>query len=244
MIIGGCTNTGTEIIVDGSQEQPGTSPIGNPQPGPGPGPGTGTPWYPPAEFDFGDCLADWNSYIGCFRASEDEEEDEAEEADEGMPAVTITDLARFAPDGSPLTGEPSNVGVAGLPTNFVATASVHTVSGSLFGYPVTVRFTPAGYDFDFGDGTAVSSGTGGRTWAALGQAQFTPTETSHVYGERGTYFAHVDVRYSAEIDLGIGWFPVPGEVTATGPAQEIRIFEAHTALVAHTCEQSPSSPGC
>ncbi|MFT4156746.1 MAG: hypothetical protein QM630_02290, partial [Microbacterium sp.] len=36
------------------------------------------------------------------------------------PAVTITDLASFAPNPITLTAEPSNIGIAGLPTNFLA----------------------------------------------------------------------------------------------------------------------------
>lgn len=238
-----CSGTGNDLIISDERNTPGTNnPIGDPGPGPGPG-GPGTPR---TEFDFGECLADWNSYIRCFRESEeDTEQDPTPDEDEpGVPAVTIADLARFAPQGSALTGEPDNVGVAGLPTNFVTTASVHTVSGSLFGYPITVRFTPVGYDFDYGDGSAATTTEGGTTWEALGQPQFTPTPTSHTYAERGVYTARVDVRYTAEVDLGIGWFPISGQLTATGPAQEIRIFEAHTALVAHTCEQAPSSPGC
>jgi hypothetical protein len=200
-------------------------------------PATKEEWIPPQQVEFDRCLAAWDSDRPCFVPSDDEEatEDE-EEADE--------DLARFAPDGIVVAAEPDNVGVAGLPTNFVAEASTHTVDGDLFGFPVSVRFTPAAFDFAFGDGVTATTTTGGQTWDDLDQAQFTPTDTSHTYAERGTYSARVDVRYTAEVDFGIGWFPIAGQVTSTGSPQEIRIFEAHTALVAHTCEQAPSSPGC
>ena len=162
----------------------------------------------------------------------------------GASPITITELIQFAPSPTPTVGEPANVGVAGMPTNFVATASAHIRTGTLFGVPLTVRFTPSGYDFHYGDGSSARTDTGGQTWASLGQAPFTPTATSHVYAGRGTYLADVDVRYTAEVDLGLGWFPVAGELTTDGPTSEIRIFEAHTALVAHTCAQRPSSPGC
>lgn len=242
------SNNGSEIIIDDTRTDPGTpgtSPIGTPNPG------TDTPWTPPTdwtpppEFNFQTCLDNWDSYIHCFRASEETEDEPAEEdAAPAIPAITIADVARFVPDGSAIAGEPDDVGVVGLPTNFVATASVHTVNDSLFGFPVAVRFTPAGYDFSFGDGTTATTTSGGQSWTDLGQAQFTPTPTSHTYAERGTYSAQVDVRYTAEVDFGVGWFPISGEVTSVGAPQEIRIFEAHTALVAHTCEQAPSSPGC
>ncbi|MGO2748090.1 hypothetical protein [Microbacterium sp.] len=233
-------------MIDGSQEtegEPGFPPVGD----------FDDEWYPPAEigtphkpFDFDQCLLDWDSYRRCFRALEDSEpaEETEEEAEAAIPAITINDLARFAPEGSVVTGEPDNVGVAGLPTNFVTAASAQTVDAELFGFPISVRFTPSAYDFTYGDGDSATTSTGGSTWAALGQAQFTPTDTGHTYRERGTYFAQVDVRYTAEVDFGVGWYPISGEVTTTGAPQQVRIFEAHTALVAFTCAEAPNSPGC
>ncbi|WP_429462196.1 hypothetical protein [Microbacterium sp. ZKA21] len=200
------------------------------------------PAQPDAPSEFEQCLDDWNRYIGCFQR--EDPPDPADPATPAIPAVTITDIARFAPAGALVTAEPDNVGVVGLPTNFVGSASAHTVGGELFGYPISVRFTPVGFDFDYGDGTTATTADGGRSWATLDQAQFTPTATSHVYAQRGEYTATVDVRYTAEIDLGIGWFPIDGELTSEGPGQQVRIFEAHTALVAYTCEQAPHSPGC
>lgn len=158
--------------------------------------------------------------------------------------ITIADLAQFTPASIAATSEPSNVGIAGMPTNFVASADVQTRTGALFGAPVTVRFTPVAYVYTYGDGASSTLTTPGRTWSSLGQAQFSPTPTSHVYERRGTYTAEVDVRYAAEVDVGAGWVPVAGELTSDGIDQQIRIFEARTALVARTCIESPGAPGC
>lgn len=158
--------------------------------------------------------------------------------------VMLSDLARFAPDPSSFSLEPGGVGVAGLPTNFVVLAAPHTRTESVLDTPVSIRFTPVAYEYTYGDGTSASITTPGRTWADLGQAQFTPTPTSHVYRLRGVYFADVDVRYTAEVDLGGGWMPVTGEVRTDGPPQRIRVLEARTALVAHTCTERRDAPGC
>jgi hypothetical protein len=231
------SNTGTTLTVTGERDTSGT---GTPSaPGDEPESSTGT-WHPPQEPTFDECLALWSAGLECFPTTDDGP------ASTALPAITMTDLAAFAPAPVAAVGEPGNLGIAGMPTNFVAAGSAHTRTGTLFGLAITVRFTPVGYDFDYGDGDRASLATGGQTWSSLGQAQFTPTPTSHVYEERGTYLADVDVRYSAEVDLGmgIGWLPVPGELTTDGPDQQIRIFEAHTALVAFTCEQKPTAPGC
>lgn len=162
----------------------------------------------------------------------------------GVPPITITDLASFSPAKGTVLGEPDNLGVAGLPTNFVTEAATHVRSGELFGFPVDVRFTPVAYTFHYGHGKPKTTSSPGASWESLGQAQFTPTDTSHTYAARGTYDASVDIAYTAEIDLGAGWFPIEGRLDIAGPTQQIRIFEARTALVARTCAEQPSAPGC
>ncbi|MDT0184161.1 hypothetical protein Q9S36_28605 [Microbacterium sp. ARD31] len=162
-----------------------------------------------------------------------------------IPDVTVDDLASFRPDRPTLSGEPAGFGVVGMPTNLVATASEQVLTGTLLDWDVTVRFTPAGYVFDHGDGTSARHGTGGSTWAASGAAQFTPTETSHVYRARGTYDVGVTVQYAAAVDFGDGrWRDVPGFVTATTGGYGVRVVEVRTALVDETCAEDPGGPGC
>ncbi|KQZ22383.1 hypothetical protein ASD43_16100 [Microbacterium sp. Root553] len=162
----------------------------------------------------------------------------------GIPAITISDLVQFAPEPTRTVAEPGNVGIAGLPTNFVAAAEVHIRDGELLGMPLRVRFTPAGYDYTYGDGSTATLDAAGQTWEALGQAQFTPTPTSHTYRAPGIYPAAVDVRYTAEVHLGGGWQQITGELTSRGRAQNIRVLSARTALVAHTCLERPAAAGC
>ncbi|MFT4307698.1 MAG: hypothetical protein QM604_12490 [Microbacterium sp.] len=161
-----------------------------------------------------------------------------------IPDVTMDDLASFRPASPAIASEPAGVGLAGLPTNFVTAAETHTVSGELFGYAVTVRFTPTTYVFDHGDGTSRRAATGGASWAALGQADFTPTATSHTYPARGTFTATGAVEYTAQVDFGGGWRGVPGVLTLASPGYDVRIVEARTALVARTCLEDPAGPGC
>ncbi len=161
------------------------------------------------------------------------------------PEVTIDDLASFRPATPSLTGEPVGFGVVGAPTNVVAAASEQFLTGDLLGWDVTVRFTPAGYIFDYGDGSSARSSTGGASWPALGQAQFTPTSTSHVYRARGTYPVSVTVQYSAAVNFGSGnWRPVAGFVTSTSGGYDVQVVAARTALVDKTCLENSSGPGC
>src|SRR5690606_25412548 len=82
---------------------------------------------PPERSPFERCLEDWKLMLRCIEAVADGEP--APEPDAGtpeIPAITITDLASFAPAPARITGEPDNLGVAGLPTNFTADATTHT----------------------------------------------------------------------------------------------------------------------
>lgn len=229
-IVSGCaTNSGTQLtITDSRTTRNGDSSPSSPEPRPN----------IPGRADLSTaCTPDPARITTCGL-------DAVKVTNEAQRPLTITDVAAFAPPPVTITAEPSDAGVAGMASNFVAPASAQTQSGELFGRAITVRFTPIGFDFVHGDGTTATTSTAGQTWAALGQAPFTPTATSHTYRERGTYLARVTVRYTAEVDLGGGWFPVPGELAVPGAVQAIRIFEARTALVAHTCDQRPSAPGC
>lgn len=158
--------------------------------------------------------------------------------------ISVSDLAQFSPAPTVATAEPGNVGIADLPTNFTASAQPQVQTGELFGVPITVRFAPSTYLYDYGDGTTATLTAPGQTWEALGQPQFTPTPTTHVYGQRGDYTATVAVGYTVEIDLGTGWIALAGQITIPGTPQIVRILEAHTALVAHTCTEDPDGIGC
>lgn len=163
----------------------------------------------------------------------------------GLPDVTLADLASFRPAAPQLTGEPAGFGVVGMPTNLVGEASEQRIPGTILDWDVTVRFVPAAYVFVHGDGTSATASTGGASWSRLGQAQFTPTATSHVYAERGAYPVSVTVRYAASVDFGSGaWIPVDGFVTATSGTYDVEVVEVRTALVDKTCRENPSGPGC
>ena len=158
--------------------------------------------------------------------------------------ATIDDVAEFAPDPPRVVGEPDGVGVVGMPTNFVVDAIEHTATGDIFDIPVTVRFTPVSYVFDYGDGTRQETTTPGTSWEDLDAPQFTVTDTSHSYGEPGEYEVGVTIRYAAEADAGGGWFPIAGLLELATPTTVVRIVDVDTALVERTCPEDPRGPGC
>jgi len=245
-LVGACGSTdGSSLTISGTRERPGT---GSTDPSTPTAPGSpnspGTRSGPSDEaIRFAECMDDQGT-TRCARELPTPGAPETAPQAPGIPAITISDLVQFAPEPTRTVAEPGNVGIAGLPTNFVAAAEVHIRGGELLGMPLRVRFTPAGYDYTYGDGSTATLDAAGQTWEALGQAQFTPTPTSHTYRTPGIYPAAVDVRYAAEVDLGGGWQPITGELTSRGRAQNIRVLSARTALVAHTCLERPAAAGC
>ncbi len=234
----GCTNDGSSVTVTGDQKGP-ASPGSSTRPR-GATPPSGAPAQPEDTRPICTNVIRENCRKGLIRI----DAEPPAPPSPGIPAITISDVASFAPAPPSSLAEPSNLGVVGRPANFLATASAHTREGSVLGTPVTVRFTPASFTFDYGDGTTATRSTGGASWTDLGQAPFTPTDTSHVYEQRGTYDTTVTVHYTASIDLGTGWIPLDGSLPVSSPTQPVRIYEAHTALVHHTCIEDPGAPGC
>lgn len=158
--------------------------------------------------------------------------------------ATLNDVASFAPRLAPPVPEPDGVGIAGLPVNVVASARTHTRTGELFDLPVTVRFRPVSFTFDYGDGTRRELPTGGATWQQLGLTQFDPTDTSHAYRERGEYVISTVVHFAADVDFGTGWIPVEGLLAVPAGATTVEVLEARTALVERTCHEDPDGIGC
>lgn len=240
---------GGDVVVDGSIRTPAQYPTNPNTPGADWDPG----WEPSEPYDPNNpgtkpippCTEDIsNPNLPCGW----EEEAEPAPGDEPVvvyPAVSASDLVSFTPSKPVFTVEPDGAGLVGKPVNFVADAETHTLSGTLLGFSVSVQFIPISYTFDYGDGTSQSTTSGGTSWVDSGSAQFTPTDTSHTYTERGTYTTQSTVEYAAWVDFGDGiWRSVDGTVTAVGPSVDIRIYRPKTALVDKTCLEDPTGTGC
>ncbi|HSP53821.1 MAG TPA: hypothetical protein VLO00_13075, partial [Cryobacterium sp.] len=159
--------------------------------------------------------------------------------------VRVSDLVNFQPAAPSRTMEPRGWSVAGLPANFIASASVHTRAGTLLGYPAEVRFIPVGYRWTYGDGAQASTTSGGATWAALGLSEFSDTATSHAFVGRGSYAVVVAVVYSAEYRFaGLAWRPVEGTLTVSADPLGVIVGDAQTVLVNRECTANPAGPGC
>ncbi|MFL0410894.1 hypothetical protein ACH0AH_06910 [Microbacterium paludicola] len=223
----------------------GFGPIGNWAP---PTPDTYTP--PPDQTDGPIvCLDDSENVVGADCATDVPEPVEAEPAPVKVATppevVTITDIASFVPAAPSIATEPDGIGAKNMPLNTIATSSAQTLGGELFGFPVSVTFTPAGFRQDWGDETVTETVHGGASWATIGQAEFSPTDTSHSYAEKGTYTLTVTPLYTAVVDFGVwGTRTVEGVISGPAAARDIRIVEVHTALVDQDCLENPTGAGC
>ena len=163
----------------------------------------------------------------------------------GEPAVTLRDIASFRPAAPGDAMEPGGWAVVGLPANFVAEASVQTLSGTLLGRSADVRVHPVAYRWAHSDGATVQSSVPGATWEELGQAEFTETETSHVYATSGEYTAELAVVYVAEYRFdGSAWRWIDGTLAIAGEPRTVLVGEFDTVLVTGDCTVAPDGPGC
>jgi len=164
----------------------------------------------------------------------------------GKPRViTLADLKSFRPSAGHERSEPKGWSVVGLNTNFIADGGVQVRTGSLLGRPAAVRFTPAGYQWNYGDGDSASRTTPGATWKALNLREFDKTPTSHEYDSRGKFTVALTVTYTAEYQFaGSPWIPVAGTVQDAAAPMSMTVTTADTVLVDKDCAKNPRGPGC
>lgn len=159
--------------------------------------------------------------------------------------MTLADIATFRPAPSAPASEPNGWGIAGLDTNFLADARTQVVAGTLLGRPASVRFTPIGYAWTYGDGSARTTTSAGATWQRSGAREFDPTPSSHVYAAPGDYSAQLTVLYSAAYSWdGSAFVPIDGTVSAPAGAIPVRIVVESTVLVGGQCTPGSTAPGC
>jgi hypothetical protein len=159
--------------------------------------------------------------------------------------VTLSDLARFRPSAPALTMEPDGWLLIGLPANFIADTSQHTQGGTLFDVPIEVRFTPASYNWSWGDGSSSRTTVPGSTWAELGLPEFSTTPTSHIFAETGIYSVTVTVAFTVEYRaVGGSWISIAGTLSAPAVTIAALAGDAKTVLVDKECTRNPSGPGC
>jgi hypothetical protein len=159
--------------------------------------------------------------------------------------VRVSDLQNFPAPIAPTGMEPNGWAIVELAANFWTGASTHISEGLLLGQPAQVIFTPIGYHWNYGDGNTTTSTNGGASWEALGLAEFSNTDSSHVYTEKGSYSVVLTVEYRADYSFGDqGWRPVEGIVTVPATPFTVVAARESTVLVAEDCLTNPHGPGC
>ena len=162
-----------------------------------------------------------------------------------MLAVTLADIAAFRPVPGVDSMEPNGWMVVGLNTNFFSTGGSQIVDGTLLGQPASVRFTPVGWHWTYGDGTSRSSRVSGGPWAGQGIREFDATPTSHSYRAAGTYYIDLRIDYRAEYRFGnTAWAPITGRIILPTNRLVATAGDAKTVLVERECTANPAGPGC
>ena len=225
---------GDEVTISVSESEPGSS--GSEQSSPSQQPSPSAPWTPPpirqeAELGSSECQIKVQGLCrGAAPAKNPAQSDTTRTPP--TPPRYASDLKSFRPDQPGLMVEPSGWSVPTLPTNMVAQARSHTVSGELLGWPVDVRFRPVAFHFDFGDGQGRSTTDSGSSWSSRGVPQFSATSTSHRYAIPGEYQVRLQVDYRVELRFDGGDFDdLEGFVSASAPAQYVEVLTVSPLLV-------------
>ncbi|MGB3413158.1 MAG: hypothetical protein WBA28_00425 [Microbacteriaceae bacterium] len=160
-------------------------------------------------------------------------------------AVTLADIAHFTPEPPRAIMEPNGWTVQGLPTNFYSSSRAHERQGRLFGLPVTVRFTPIGYRWSYGEGGTATHRVPGGTWASQSLAEFAPTTTSYRYQTLGNYTIRHQVLFLASYRFNGGnWQQIDGSILLPANDLHISVGNLETLLFEKSCQENPAALGC
>ncbi|MBF4620238.1 hypothetical protein [Clavibacter sp. VKM Ac-2542] len=169
----------------------------------------------------------------------------ADPAQPGPQAVTLDDVAQFVPRDASIRSQPNGWAIVGAPVNLFTDAMPQVVDGVLLGRPAQVRFVPVSFTWDHGDGTSTTVVGPGASWKALGQQDFTQTDTSHVYQSVGDRQVGLTISYSPSYRFdGGAWQQIPGTLPVQVGPVAIRVLQGSTVLVGGACGERNAGPGC
>ncbi|UKF26369.1 MULTISPECIES: hypothetical protein [Clavibacter] len=162
-----------------------------------------------------------------------------------VPAVSLADVAQFVPRDASIRSQPNGWAIVGAPVNLFTDAAAQVVDGQLLGRPAQVRFVPVSFTWDHGEGTSTTVVGPGASWKALGQQDFTQTDTSHVYESVGDRQVSLTISYSPSYRFdGGGWQQIPGTLPVQVGPVAIHVLQGSTVLVGGACGERNAGPGC
>lgn len=158
-----------------------------------------------------------------------------------IPTVTIEDVKRLGvPAATPRT-YPATWTVTGQRTPLWAENPDTTLTTTLLGHDVEIELTPLKYAWSFGDGT--SYGPTANPGRPTGPGQ--EPSLWHRFATPGGRSVTVTTTYSARYQVaGQPWLDVAGTANATSAPLNLTVWTTKRFLVADTCEENPTSPGC
>jgi hypothetical protein len=140
------------------------------------------------------------------------------------PADVLSALRRVGLPALETHVQPAGRTLVNFDTIFYAEPRPVDVDLTILGQAVAVHATPTTYQWDFGDGTRLTTSTAGAPYPAR-------TVTHRYQHARTTVSPHVAVTYTARFQVSGGdWQDIDGTVTTVGPATSLRIAEAAAVL--------------
>ena len=162
-----------------------------------------------------------------------------------LPNLDFSDVSHVEPESPVLTTQPSGWSVVGVETNLITHIQMHSVTTTVRGMQVEVRFTPIRYDWTFGDGTTASTTVPGAEWSVLGVPEFARTPTSHRYMLARDVTPHVDVIYAIDYRWPEhAWRDIEGTLSRGADAPVVFVQNAGTVLVTGPCNSHDVGVGC
>jgi hypothetical protein len=167
---------------------------------------------------------------------------ESEPAEEPI-VITISEFRSQPIVESVVVSQPLNFGLKNAHSNIYAESREQEFAFEFRNASISLRAWPVSYQWNYGDGTAVSTTVPGGP-VAVG-AFNTQTPTSHQYLETGDYSVTLTTFFAGDYSINGGPFqPIAGLAEVASPPHLMSIWRTEAHSVAEDCLENPSGIGC
>ncbi|MFC3298674.1 hypothetical protein FJV46_00895 [Arthrobacter agilis] len=157
--------------------------------------------------------------------------------------VTLEEFQKQPVLAASIVSQPLNFGLRNAHSNVYAEALEQEFTFDFQDATIVLKARPVSYQWNYGDGTSVTTLVPGGPVA--GNAFDTQTATSHQYTQTGDFELSLTTYFAGDYSVDGGPFqPVAGEAAVTSEPHLMSIWRTQGRSVSQNCIENPDGIGC
>ncbi len=163
--------------------------------------------------------------------------------EEAPIVITLEEFEKQPVLAATIVSQPSNFGLKNAHSNVYAEAQEQDFTFEFQDAAIVLQARPVSYQWNYGDGTSVTTAMPGGP--VQGNAFDTQTPTSHQYAETGDFNLTLTTFFAGDYSVDGGPFqPVAGEAAVVSAPHLMSIWRTEGHNVSQNCIENPTGIGC